>query len=500
MATRSALTPNMFASKVFHIDRDYSLSDLFSLARTHSTTMSCYQTLIDYYRGKHAILERTFEGDKTKPNNKLVHNFPKLIVDNSVSYFMGKPVKYNSSNSQLVSKLSDIMDYNNETDENAELAKSGGIYGHAYEVLWIDTEGEIRFKNVSPANMFICYSYDIEEVPLVAVYYKNTTLATGETKTTFTIYTDKTIEDYVALTDTDGEQNITLLSSREHYFGALPVIEFPTNKERIGDFEPVLSLIDAYNLACSDSVNDVNYMNDAYLMLRDLSMTDDETVEDMKNKRILLVDGENGDAKWLVKNINDIHIQNIKNRCVEDIHKFSMTPNLADEKFASNLSGVAISYKLIGMENKTAGKERKFATALKYRLRLITNVLNLKGGNYDPRDIDIVFTRNMPQNLVDMTNIVATLQGIVPQKILLSILPFIPNVDEAIKELEKEQEVTSEQNYLMSDYDWGEGNEQEDQKDTREVSKQTKVIRGRTVKDSGNEDDPKARKKEKPNS
>lgn len=505
MPTLSCITPDMFSPKVYYCSKDYTIQSLYELAKQHKLSQA-YKTLGEYYRGKHVILGRTFENDETKPNNKLVHNFPKLIVDNSVSYFMGKPVKYSTESSEYLNKLTEVLDYNNETDVNSELAKLGAIYGHAFEVLWIDKEGQIRFKQVSPACMFICYSLDIAEEPVVAVSYREVkSEVDNETHTLLSVYTETAIEEYNVFEDKNHETSIQKLSSTPHYFGGIPVIEYPVNNERIGDFETVLSLIDAYNIACSDSVNDINYMNDAYLMLKGLSMSDESDVEDMKQNRILLVDGEFGDASWLVKNINDTHIQNIKNRLVEDIHKFSMTPNLADEKFASNLSGVAISYKLIGLENKTAGKERKFATALRQRVRLITNVLNIKGGAYNPTDIEPIFTRNIPQNLTDIVNAVVSLQGIVPKKMLISLLSFVNNPEEAIKELEQEQDKEMEKSYSyldnQPDYDMEEGveDEQEDKASAREVFDRTSNTEPRGATSKDNPKTTKAKKKAKNN-
>ena len=170
----------------------------------------------------------------------------------------------------------------------------------------------------------------------------------------------------------------------------------------------------------------------------------------MKNNRVMLVDGD-GDASWLVKNINDLHIENIKKRLVEDIHKFSMTPNISDEKFASNLSGVAISYKLNSLESKTAVKERYFTQAIQKRLEIICTALSRDGNKYDPTTVYPTFTRNIPQNLLDLVSSVVQLQGIVPNEELLGLLPFIDDVEYALDKLREEKEENMEAGYGMFD-------------------------------------------------
>lgn len=466
--TLSSLSGTMFKSRKYYIDDYTDYKEILSLVRTHTVNAGAYKVLSDYYRGKHIILGRDFD-DTSKPNNKLIHNFPKLIVDNSVSYFVGKPISYTGKDKALLDKLQEIYDRNNSQTVDSELAKLSAEFGHSFEVFWIDKLGEIRFKAISPENMIMCYSNDIEEIPLCAIYYK-TVLDTVSHETLYncTVYTDKEVIHFTG----NGREVIGQPTITPHYFGTVPVNEYIANEERTGDFECVLSLIDAYNLSCSDSVNDINYLNDAYLMLRNLISTDKEDIDDMKNNRVMLVDGD-GDAQWLVKNINDLHIENIKKRLVEDIHKFSMTPNISDEKFASNLSGVAISYKLNSLESKTAVKERYFSIALRRRIEIITNILNKEDSvGYRPHEIYPTFTRNIAQNLSEIVQTVVSLQDIVPNEELLPLLDFIDDPEEAMRLLDQEREKNLERGY--GEFNLGfnnvsEGNKQFREEDTKDI-------------------------------
>lgn len=469
MATNlSAMTNTLFRPRKFFIEQGFTVKDIFELVQQHNMLKPAYDTLGKYYRGEHMILNRIFD-DENKPNNKAVHNFPKLIVDNSVSYFMGKPINYLSKESKLKEEVERLSLVNNEDDENAELVKLTAIYGHAFEITWVNENGDIRYKAINPGDVLYLRSTDIEEKPLCAVHYRVIpTKLVGEDKILMTVYTDTKIEEY------EGKGNqvnseLKLIKTTPHFFGEVPVVEYIANEDRMGDFETIISLVDAYNLSVSDSVNDINYLNDAYLLLRNLISTEDEDIEDMKNNRIMLTD-EEGDAKWLVKQVNDRHIENIKERLVADIHKFSMTPNLADEKFASNLSGVAISYKLIGLENKTAVRERKFSTGIMHRLRLIVNILNLKGNSFDVYDIKPIFTRNIPQNINELVNTVVSLQDIVPDRELLAQLPFVEDAEQAMEDLKKQREDNMENSYMFSEPDFDIGGQSDgtetDKKDT----------------------------------
>ena len=101
---------------------------------------------------------------------------------------------------------------------------------------------------------------------------------------------------------------------------------------------------------------------------------------------------------------------------------------MSDESFSGNLTGVAISYKIWGMDQIVSVKERKFKKGLQRRIRLITNILNTTGKNWNYKDIDITFSRNMPQNLQELADIVTKLKGLVSNETLLAILPFVDDI------------------------------------------------------------------------
>ena len=124
----------------------------------------------------------------------------------------------------------------------------------------------------------------------------------------------------------------------------------------------------------------------------------------------------------------------------ESMHIFSNVPNLTDENFGGNLSGVAVSYKLWGIEQICAIKERKFKRGLQRRIELITNMLNLMGGNYDYRDIDIQFRRNKPQNLLEIAQIIQMLADLLSKESRLKMLPDVDNPRDELDKLRDEQQ------------------------------------------------------------
>ncbi len=122
---------------------------------------------MNYYKGKHAILNETKKNANT-PNNKIITNMCKYITDTATGYFLGQPIAYSSSDSKFMDEVQKIFDYNDEQDENAELAKWNSIYGSAVEMLYLDEDGVVRFTKVNPADV-IFINETMYGAPLAAI-------------------------------------------------------------------------------------------------------------------------------------------------------------------------------------------------------------------------------------------------------------------------------------------------------------------------------------------
>ena len=402
-----------------------------------------------YYETKNDILQRQM-ADATKPNNKIANAYANNITSTLVGYFMGEPVSYAAQDDSLLKELNLLFEYNDEADENAELAKNASIFGVAYELLYMEQQDEgmgrpmLRFCTLDPRECIPIYDDTIAHDLIAFIrYYTNKDILTNKEILSVELITDKETKRYEATT-TDG---LALIEEIPHYFGAVPVAIYKNNEELMGDFEPVISLIDAYDMMESDTVNDFDYFVDAYLALYGFTADSDDIIK-MKENRVLLMD-EGTNAEWLIKNAPDTNIENMKDRLDKDIHKFSHCPDMNDENFAGNASGVAIKFKLLGTENLISIKERKFKRGLQQRLELISFAQGLMGANWDWRAIDIIFRRNIPADLNNIANIVNTLTGIVSNQTLLGQIPFVDDVEAEEDRLQAEQEVKKMNNPFL---------------------------------------------------
>ena len=127
---------------------------------------------------------------------------------------------------------------------------------------------------------------------------------------------------------------------------------------------------------------------------------------------------DGADAKYLSKTMQESDINVLRNDIKQDIHRFSMVPDLSDESFGNNLSGVAIKYRLMGFEQAIRNKERYFTGGLKQRFAMYNKFLTLKGSmTYIPVSaLNIIYTRNMPSNDLEISQIIKNLEGIVPNQ------------------------------------------------------------------------------------
>lgn len=441
---------------MYRTDKDeLSIEDIQKFIKKHKAESIRYIKLQKYYEGKHDILDHISRDGQ--PNNKIVNPYPKYITDMLVGYFVGQPISYTSKEEGgLLDDLQAIFDYSDEQEENLELAKICSIKGKAYELLYRDEDARIRFNEFGPDQMFVIYDMTISPSIKFAIRYYD--VGESNDKITYAEVYDKE----VCMLYRGKDSDLSLEQITPHTFKDVPVVEYVNNKEEQGDFEQVITLIDAYNKAQSNTLNDMDQFTDAYLILVNMAGTDSERIDELKRNRVMLLD-DDGDAKWLIKEINDAWVENYKDRVRRDIHKFSYTPDMQDESFGNNLSGVSIRYKILAMEQIRSNKERKFKKGLQRRIELICNSLSLEKDIDLFTNINIKFANTLPQNIYELSQTIKNLSPYLSSETLLNQLPFVENAKEELeKKKAEDEEITSSYDFTNIDNAGGDTDAEEE--------------------------------------
>ena len=406
----------------------------------HKTrTCERYDKLERYYEGEHDILNR--DKRKVLANNKLVCNHARYISDTAVGYFAGNPVKYSSG--QDIAPLLDLLKYTDSDTQDIDLAQKASIFGVAYEFIYNDADGKPRLYAPDPRQAFVIYDDTVEQKPVAGVYYYELREGFTNRVTGYSVYLCDSVSVRHFLTDT-GFTAKGDVTEKLHGMGGVPLIEIYNNSTCSGDFEPVLSLIDAYNVLQSDRVNDKEQFVEAILLIKGFTLGDTnaektESYKAIRDNGMMELDAD-GSAEWLTRQFDEESVEVLRKSLEQDIHKFANVPCMSDESFGGNASGVAMRYKLLGFEQITKIKERYFREGLKERLRLLCNVLALTGAaKIDSTDISIQFTRALPVNEVERAQLVSELRDVVPLDILLGQLPFVDNPEAAAEKVRAQQ-------------------------------------------------------------
>lgn len=422
----------------------------------HKAMIDRYKKLNSYYDGEHEILNRKFDNPNI-PNNKLVCNHAEYITDIAVGYVFGAPISYSGNGSEEVNGTFIEID---EDSHNNELAIDISIMGVGYELIYMNDD-ETPYPELavsSPLNTFLVSDSTVKHKPMFAVSYMEK-LDIDDNKQGYdvTVYTDKEVIHYFLK-----DLNSTSLEEKardEHYFNGVPIIEYKNNKKLKGDFEGVLSLIDAYNKLQSDRVNDKEQLVDAFLVIVGQNLGDtkgevSETVKYLMENKIIELD-DNGDAKWLVKQLNEEQTEVLKRAIKDDIHEFSKVPCLTDENFVGNSSGVAMKYKLIGFEGLGKTKERYFKQGLRQRLKLMSNISNIKAKNINSNDIDITMKRSLPVDDELLAKIAQETEGFISWETRIKRFDGEIDVEEERKRIDEEKKKNIEdQQKMFGSYDF----------------------------------------------
>ena len=395
-----------------------------------------------YYDGIQTILNKTY-ADASKPCSRTIINYCKNIADSYAGY-LATPgyISYTSDND--IEEIMDILRYNDYQAEDSDFLLDALVYGVAAELMFIDETGHTRFRLINPTS---CFGVCDDSLTGDLLYFVRIYAASewDNSNTYFVdVYSDSSITQY-KMSGENGQ--LIFIDEQPHFFSQVPANIFALPDEK-SIFDCIITLQDAANEIVSAEIDDYNAFCDAYLTLIGVD-ADNDDVAAMKQNRILLLP-EGAAAQWLTKNSSDTQLENILKRIQDSIYRIAACPYFSSETFVGGVSsGVAIRYRLTGMETRAGKIEGAMKKALQRRVEIIAGIASIKLGEEVFRDINIDFKRNIPNDEATVINLVNALKGTVSDATLLGQLDFVDDVNAELEAVKKQREEN------MSIYDFG---------------------------------------------
>ena len=403
-----------------------------------------------YYDGIQAILNKSY-ADATKPCSHTVINYVKDITDSYCGY-LATPGYISYGSKQDIEDVMNILRYNDYQAEDADFLLDALIHGTACELMYIDNAGQTRFRIINPISCFGIYDDSLtgDLMYFVRMYEAD---AWDETDLYYVdVYSDVDIKHY-QMSGMNGY--LTLIGEEKHYFSQCPANIFTLPDEK-SVFDCILTLQDAVNELVSSEIDDYSAFCDAYLTITGVDADEEDIAKSKANRVFVLPEGAK--TEWLTKNANDAQVENILKRIHDSIYRTAKCPDFSSETFVGGVSsGIAIQYRLSGMEHKAGIIEGRMKKALQRRIEIICGIASLKLGEEVFRDIDIEFKRNIPEDITSTVNVVNSLKGTISDATLLSQIPFVDDVNAELEAVQKQKQEN------MALYSFGSVDEEEDE-------------------------------------
>lgn len=426
------------------------------------------EILEGYSKGhNHTILTGRRRLNEGKADHRISHNWGGYISHFTTGFIASIPIDISADNDQQQNELDSISTFNDLDNLNQELIFDTSRVGRAYELHRRNEDGFDCIHLIDFKEMFVIREKTVERGIIGAVHVP----IYGD-ELDITVYTDSEIIQYAPTKESQVQLNEA--NRRKHLYGDVPVVEWKNNRFREGDWENEIGLFDAYDSAQSDTANYMSDLNDAALVIKGDLQNSGLAPEDlylMSQANIFLlqsgttVDGKQTsvDADYVHKKYDVDGTEAYKKRLLDDIYKLVNVPNIDDDKFGSQ-SGIAIQYKLIGLQQLKATKVSYYTKALRRRYKLIAGIhKELNGIPFDPMAITFTFHENLPQDVWEEVEHFRASGGELSQETLAELTSFTDykQEQERLESEEFERSVPFMTDSEMRDSQWqGLGSEQ----------------------------------------
>ena len=441
-----------------------------------------------YYDGEHDILDVDFtkswvidEDDdgneyerlitnKNNSNHHNVHNYHQLLVDQKASYILGKPPTITVEGAQKSTELKKFEDrvtkYIDEyfADISMDYVTGASNKGLEYLHIYIDRDGSFKYI-VIPAQEVIAY-YDSQyqqNLEAVIRFYSFAVVKPGGetvwrkkvewwTKDDVTYYVEDEEGNFIKDADykvnpASHFYNVTYIDGKEikregQSWGRVPFVPLKNNSNSSSDLKRIKGLQDAYNLLSSSSTNNQIDLVELYWMIQGYGGETAKAIQSKlrMNKAVNITD-PNGriQAEQVTLSVSE-RLEFLK-MLRRDIYHLGMGMDVDSETFGTAPSGVALAFKYELLDKKANLLIRKLQLSLKEFFWFLTKYINDRDKTtYDSSLIKVTINKSRNVNEAEIISNIMMSRDLVPDNMLLERHPYVDDVNEAIKDLEKQRQ------------------------------------------------------------
>ena len=325
--------------------------------------------LKNYEKGLQPILFRTKEYN-AHINNKIVVNIANQIVTFKTSEFAGEPIMYvtrgtgmreadtedkgeadNETVPEKVARVNSMMLSEGKQSKDYRLAYDMFTCGVGYRLTIHDSgREETDYLDEAPfeiyipkaENTFVVRRSDVTRRVLMGVTY--VFLDENEKQPEYTVYAPN-----VKYTISGVDSDMKITKREQHNFGQVTLTEYPCNPNYMGAFEPVVPLLDAYNLTLSNKMDGIEQFIQALMVFDgvDISREDFLELKDLGAIKLPATQGGNGGKKlyYLNEQLDQSQTQTVLDGMYKNILRIVGMPSQGDANSSDSSNNGAMIIK-----------------------------------------------------------------------------------------------------------------------------------------------------------
>jgi SPP1 family phage portal protein len=307
----------------------------------------------------------------------------------------------------------------------------------------LEDEGPFTLTTLDPRNTFVIYSSEIGHPPVMAgVFYSIPSRELSGERFVYLIYT----HDYIYRYENDGAlvgviEPSDLVDSQINILGEIPIVEYPNNVFRLGDWEIAKELLDAINVVGSDSVNDLQQFVNSLLVAVNVELDDTHKKDIQENKIVSIVSSKElpAELKYISEQLDAGSAQELRDWLLEQMRLIVGIPSRDARSGGGGDTGDAVYLRdgFQQLEIVARTKETFFKRAERATLRLLVSLAQKEGElkKLAVKDIDIRFSRNMTDGILSKANAISILHStnVLDPTDVLSLVGVTTEPDELVK-------------------------------------------------------------------